>query len=202
MAKGKESGGSYNPNSLTRKDLAQLLNTSRVAIMRRQMGLKPSQAKCTTQNTISKWVEAGLPTTPEGKLSLIDVAAWLACDRKDHGAGRRGSASSEAGDSKDIFTLKEDLLKSQIRANNASADYREIKTELEEIKKRIQDGELIESEEVKKGRIDRARYIREKIERLPQLSSRLQGKPIVEMRKELKEIANEILLDIAGDRDE
>lgn len=199
MAKSKAASGGYNPNALSRKELAQLLNNSRVVAMRKQMGMKASQAKCTTQNTIGKWIESGLPTTPEGKLSIIDVAAWHACERKDHGGGRRGASDAAGGDGKEVVNLKEELIKSQIRANNASADYRLVKTELEEIKKRIHDGELVEHDEVEKGYVERARFIRESIEGISQSAPRLQGKTLVEVRDELKAIAAELLSTLAGD---
>lgn len=85
-----------NPNALSRRELASLLNGSRTVALRRQTGLSPAKAKCTTQNTVSKWLESGLPANQDGKISLVEVAAWLACERKDGGSGRPSAANKAA----------------------------------------------------------------------------------------------------------
>jgi len=198
----KRDAARINPNSMSRLEVAKLLNSSRVVRARREQGLPSAQARATTEKTVTKWVEAGLPTAADGRLSLVDIAAWLACQRKDSGQGRRSAGDMAVGETKEVANLKEELLKSQIRANNASADYRLIKTELEEIKKRIHDGELLEAGEVEQGRIERAHYLREALEGLVQHAPRVHGLPLVEAREALAQIAREILHGLSDDEDE
>jgi hypothetical protein len=193
----KKSEKQINVSKLTRSALTRLLNGSSYAALRKQAGGK---GQITTQQTVGNWIsQGGCPINPDGKtLNIIDLTAWLAADRKDGGA----TGTKNGGPKDDEFqALQKDLMRSQISANNANAEYRAVKTELEDYKRRVQNGELIESEEVEQGRVERARYIRSMIETLPNFAGRVQGKHLAEARAELTEVAREICLLVAGEDD-
>jgi hypothetical protein len=82
---------------LRQSDLVALLNASRVVADRRAAGMAADRAKATSTATVRGWTQEGLPKQRNSRLDLVEVAAWLACARKD-GAGRPSvAARAQAG---------------------------------------------------------------------------------------------------------
>lgn len=180
MAKKQQS---IDVTNISRTNLVRIINTSSFA-----QGLKSKKIKgsITSATTVGNWInQNGCPVNPDGRhLNLADVCAWLAYERK-------GGAVSK--DTKSLDKLKRELMQSQIDANNANTEYRRVKAELEHFKKQMQDGEIVDVAEVEKRDIEKARFIRDAIENLDSYGSRLTGKNLAEIKKELKLITIDIL---------
>lgn len=168
---------------LSRTNLVRIINTSSFA---QTLKAKKIKGTITSATTTSNWInQNGCPVNSDGKhLNLADVTAWLAYERK-------GGAVSKK--EKSLDKLKRELMQSQIDANNANTEYRKVKAELENFKKQMQDGEIVEVAEIEKRDVEKARYIRDVIESLDSYGSRLTGKNLAETKKELKLVVIDIL---------
>jgi len=182
----------FNVGALKRTELARLLNQTRTAEIRR----RSKRDKVTSNTTIGKWIDAGLPVNPNGSINLLEVCAWLVCERKES-ITVDGRLADEG--KKSYMKLKKDLMQSQVEANNANTNWRKVKTELEEFKRRMQKGELVDASVIEKEEIAKAHYVRETLEDLVLYAGRLTGKRGQELREELEKIGREICIRLAGD---
>ena len=165
---------------LAQRDLIRLLNGT-------QLG-----PKVTTITTLKAWLDSGLPLEPGGGLDLATVAAWLALQRKT-----RPIAGAD-GKEDEMLRLKRELIQSQIDANNAATEYRTIKTELEAFKRQLQTGELLPASRVEAGLLERARWVRDCVQRMTRVAPRMVGLDLVGARKQMVELVRELCADLVS----
>lgn len=174
---------------LSTAELVELLNTSAFAVWRREANIIEPVI---TETAVGKWVRtAGCPHSKKGNkriFNLVDVCAWLIVERKS----LRGSAET-SGDNRSMAELEEEKLRCDIDLTKVRIEHERIKAELNDYKRRVQDGELIEASEVEAGQLARARYIRDTLERLPDYAGRLQSLPLQECRDSLGGVARALL---------
>ena len=182
-----------NPVALTRKQLATLLNETPVGKSYRT----DNGSGVTTPQTISNWEASGCPVNPDGTYSLPAIAAWLAIDRKN-----RSDKSAISIDGASLPILQIEKLKAEIENLRSTKEYRDVKTELETFKSKLQSGEILPRSDVEAEYVKRARYIRETLDGLPSYAPRLQAKNLIEIRSELEAIARDVCSILSCDAEE
>jgi hypothetical protein len=156
-----------NVGAMKRADFVRFLNTSTVGQHRKARGRKDC---VTTVSTVSHWVDAGMPTNTNGTINLREACAWLAIQRKE---SRQQNIAVEQKEDRQVGNLKNELTKSQITAQNALAEQRTVRTQLDQFKRRLQEGELMEAKAVEQHEMDLAYWLGDVLSNFRRFAPRL-----------------------------
>ena len=165
--------------ALSRAQLARALNST------------PLGSEVISDSAIGKWITRGCPTNSDKSLNLLNVFSWIVM--------RQGGKLKEKGGI-DFSKLKAELMKSQTEANRASTEFRRTKNELDELKLKVEAGELLTLEKVEKERDDFVNFVLALLGGIPGYAPKVQGKNLSKARVALGEIETDMRKQLAGDK--